>query len=74
MNLFGLLTLFLEKTSYNIGGRGLKRKIMNAQWRKVIIRLSIWLMAEILLSCLGIDDLADYSEYLYERNSIVLSQ
>lgn len=46
---------------------------MNAQWRKVIIRLSIWLIAEIVLTCLGIDDLADYSEYLYERNLIVLS-
>ena len=46
---------------------------MNAQWRKVIIRLSIWLIAEIVLTCLGIDDLADYSEYLYQRNLIVLS-
>ncbi|MEM9117471.1 MAG: hypothetical protein AAGD09_06265 [Cyanobacteria bacterium P01_F01_bin.56] len=34
---------------------------------KIFIRLLIWLSAEILLSYLGLDDLADYSEFLMSK-------
>ena len=34
--------------------------------RQVGYRLAIWLGTEILLSFLGLDDLADYSEFLFE--------
>ena len=34
---------------------------------KLIAKIVIWLAAEILLSFLGLDDLADYSEFVYER-------
>ncbi len=36
---------------------------------KLIAKIVIWLAAEILLNCLGIDDLADYSEFVLENNS-----
>ena len=39
---------------------------------KLIAKIVIWLMAEILLTFLGLDDLADYSEFVYER-PIVMS-
>ncbi len=35
---------------------------------KSIAKTVIWLAAEILLNCLGIDDLADYSEFVFENN------
>ncbi len=35
---------------------------------KSIAKIMIWLMAEILLNCLGIDDLADYSEFVFKNN------
>ncbi len=35
---------------------------------KSIAKTMIWLVAEILLNCLGIDDLADYSEFVFENN------
>ena len=36
---------------------------------KLIAKTVIWLAAEILFNFLGIDDLADYSEFLLENNS-----
>ncbi len=36
--------------------------------KKLITKFLIWLMAEILLSFLGLDDLADYSEFIFERS------
>ncbi|MDJ0706310.1 MAG: hypothetical protein QNJ46_23815 [Leptolyngbyaceae cyanobacterium MO_188.B28] len=41
---------------------------MNLNWKKFIVRTFLFLTAEICLTPLGLDDLADYSEYLYERN------
>ncbi len=40
--------------------------------KKLIAKIVIWLTAEILLSFLGLDDLADYSEFVYERPITVL--
>ena len=36
---------------------------------KLIAKTVIWLAAEILFNFLGIDDLADYSEFVFENNS-----
>ena len=36
---------------------------------KLIAKIVIWLAAEILLNFLGIDDLADYSEFVFENHS-----
>ncbi|VEP15474.1 conserved hypothetical protein [Hyella patelloides LEGE 07179] len=37
---------------------------------KLITKLLVWLTAEILLNFLGLDDLADYSEFVYERPTL----
>ncbi len=42
------------------------------QWKKELARTVVWLVAEILLNCLGLDDLADYSEFIFERDAIAL--
>ena len=39
---------------------------------RLIAKIIVWLMAEILLTFLGLDDLADYSEFVYERPISVL--
>ena len=41
---------------------------MNAQWKKGLVRAVVWVAAEVLLNCVGIDDLADYSEFIFERH------
>ena len=40
--------------------------------QKLIAKIVIWLTAEILLSFLGLDDLADYSEFIYEKQIEIL--
>lgn len=39
---------------------------------KIITRCFLWLTLEISLNCLGLDDLADYSEFIFERNFLSL--
>lgn len=46
---------------------------MKMQWQKVFVKTTVWLTAEVLLSLLGIDDLADYSEFIFERHFTVTS-
>ncbi len=43
---------------------------MRIRFRRLVINLSVWLTTEILLGFLGLDDLADYGEYLKEREAI----
>ncbi|MGK7942367.1 MAG: hypothetical protein AB4062_19850 [Crocosphaera sp.] len=43
-------------------------------YKKVITRLFIWLLFEIFLTCLGLDDLADYGEFIFERNPTNLTR
>jgi hypothetical protein len=45
---------------------------MRIKKRQLLLELSIWLLAEIMLGYLGLDNLADYSEYLKERDFIAI--
>jgi len=45
---------------------------MQVNWKMLMARLLIWFVAEVYLSLLGIDNLADYSEFIFERDSTVL--
>ncbi|BAY87416.1 hypothetical protein NIES267_69380 [Calothrix parasitica NIES-267] len=42
---------------------------MNVRWQKLLIKTSFWLATEIVLNLIGIDDLADYSEFVYENKN-----
>lgn len=42
-------------------------------WKQSLSRIIIWLAAEVILNCVGLDDLADYSEYVFERNTVVFN-
>ena len=46
---------------------------MKVHWQKLLVKLTIWLVAEIALNLIGLDDLADYSEFIFERHLMVLS-
>lgn len=41
--------------------------IMIILQRKSITKMTIWLVAEIILNIIGLDDLADYSEFVFEH-------
>jgi hypothetical protein len=47
-------------------------KTKQTQWKKILVRTSLWLVTEIVLNFVGLDNLADYSEFVFERDAIVL--
>lgn len=47
---------------------------MKSHWKTLIMKTTIWLAAEIILNLLGLDNLADYSEFIYEQEVQVLCQ
>ena len=45
---------------------------MKIQWQKLWFKIILWLGAEILLTSIGLDDLADYSEFLCQQQEMAL--
>ncbi len=46
---------------------------MQIRWQKLFLKIVFWLSAEIALTCLGLDDLADYSEFLLQDRTNLYS-
>ena len=44
---------------------------MKVYWRKLFIEASLWMTSEILLNFLGLDNIADYSEFLLKQKEII---
>lgn len=38
--------------------------MMKTNWQKLIVKIFLWLLVEAIFNLIGIDDLADYSEFL----------
>ncbi len=38
-------------------------------WRKVVYKTGVWLAAEIWLNLIGLDNIADYSEFIFAQDS-----
>ncbi len=49
-----------------------EKLIMKVRWTKLFWRTVVWLSAEVALTLLGVDDLADYSEFISQNRSDVL--
>ena len=48
---------------------------MNVRWKKLLVRSILWIAVELWLNFLGIDDVADYSEFMALLNQdIILSK
>jgi hypothetical protein len=44
---------------------------MNGQTTKWAVKFMLWLVIEIILNLVGMDDLVDYSEFLFEHPTVV---
>ncbi len=40
---------------------------MNVLWKQLLVKSVVWLFAEALLNFLGLDSIADYSEFIFEN-------
>jgi hypothetical protein len=47
---------------------------MQVKWKKLLAKAAVWLTAEILLNILGIDNLADYGEFIFEKDLVSQSK
>ena len=44
---------------------------MEIKWNKLIINIAAWAIAEVTLNLMGLDTLADYSEFLVNKHQII---
>ena len=40
-------------------------------WRQLFLKLTVWLSAEIVLGVMGLDNLADYSEFVFQQRVLL---
>ena len=45
--------------------------IMEVKWSKLVLKIVVWLSAEIFLTALGLDNMADYSEFVFQSRALV---
>ena len=43
---------------------------MQVKWGRMAVKVTIWLAAELLLNVVGLDNLADYSEFLFGEQTL----
>ena len=44
--------------------------MMKVKWRKLFVETSAWATAEVMLNLVGLDNLADYSEFVFQAKAI----
>ena len=44
---------------------------MRGLWLNIIAKVAFWLAAEIVFNCIGIDDLADYGEFVFKTKLLI---
>jgi hypothetical protein len=47
---------------------------MKINWQKLILKICFWLLVEFVYNLIGIDDLADYSEFVLMPKTTVQSE
>lgn len=46
---------------------------MKIKGKRTVLKITVWLAAEIILNLVGLDNLADYSEFVYEQEVLVVN-
>lgn len=74
-----LLSMTFEAACLNLiankqGIRAMSWQLILVSYRRLFFRIFIWAAAEVLLGYLGVDEIADYSEFLTERPIYVFAQ
>lgn len=47
---------------------------MQVRWKRLLIQSIVWLSAEVILTSIGLDDLADYGEYHITSKQAAIAQ
>jgi hypothetical protein len=46
---------------------------MQVRWKKLLSQIMVWLVVEIILNLLGLDNLADYGEFVFDKDAIAIA-
>lgn len=46
---------------------------MEVKWKKLLFRVGFWFAMEVFFSYAGVDTIADYGEFIFERHAITLN-
>ena len=46
---------------------------MDIKWKKLVLRVGFWLTLKLFFDRVGLDTIADYSEFIFERNLVTLN-
>ena len=44
---------------------------MKVKWSQLALKITVWLFAEIYLTVIGLDNLADYGEFVFQYKALV---
>lgn len=44
---------------------------MKGQWKKTLVKITVSLSVDVLLNFLGLDDLANYSQFIFEQEFVI---
>jgi hypothetical protein len=45
---------------------------MKLRWKTLFVQVVIWAVSEVALTLVGVDDLADYSEFILDRKHALI--
>lgn len=45
---------------------------MKLRWKTLFVQVVVWAVSEVALTCAGMDDLADYSEFILDRKQALI--
>ena len=46
---------------------------MKVQWQKMVVKITVWVVAEIILNLIGLDNVAEYTEFVFEQDMVILT-
>ena len=58
-----LLTLVIQTVRFE------ENTPMQVRWKILLVKITVWLSLEIWLNLVGLDYLADYSEFIFKQNN-----
>jgi hypothetical protein len=68
--LLQFVTLSVNLNNRRLNNVSLLLKAMDIKWKKLIFQVGVWIALEIVFSYVGMDTIADYSEYIFDRHTI----
>ena len=61
-------------SNQSVDDKSIEKKgiLPRVRWQKLAVQTTFWLSAEIVLGIMGIDQLADYSEFLLQQQQTLM--